>query len=291
VLRRLGRTLALVVPVVILALPMPATAGPRGVFVAECRYSHSLRDDPIMLPGQPGASHRHDFFGNGSTDADSTVRSMLRAGTTCSLRADTAGYWFPTGYLDGVRLVPTFAKVYYFGRVGRRVEPPPRGLEVVGGDPASASSADNPHVTWSCGASGTRRSPIVDHPYDCTRLAKRWNFVDSIVARVELPSCWDGDGRAPDDVAYAVGGRCPAGFGHRLTTLHMQVHYGVLDPCRPSAWCSAASDGRNVTLTLSSGPYSTFHADLWNTWHQSALERLVRRCLDRHVVCGTVADR
>jgi hypothetical protein len=163
-------------------------------------------------------------------------------------------------------------------------------LRIVGGDAAAASPAGNPRVTWSCGAAGTRRSPIVDHPYDCTRLSERWDFVDSIVARVELPSCWDGAARGHDDVAYAIGGRCPEGFPHRLTTLHLQVHYGILDPCRRSSWCSPKGTGRNVILTLSSGPFYTFHADLWNTWHQAALDRLVTRCLYRHIVCGTVSD-
>ena len=44
---------------------LPAIANPpRGFFVTHCGFSHSLRDDPIMLPGAPGASHRHEFFGS-----------------------------------------------------------------------------------------------------------------------------------------------------------------------------------------------------------------------------------
>jgi hypothetical protein len=267
---------------------LTAVADPRGVFVAECGYSHSLRDDPIVHPGDPGASHRHDFFANTSTNASSTVRTMLAASTTCLLAKDTAGYWFPTGYFDGVRLVPTLAKVYYFGRPRDAVEAPPRGLQIVAGNAGAASPAGNPHVTWSCGAAGTRRSPIVDHPYDCRGLARRWHFVDSVVARVELPSCWDGTGLAPSDLAYVDSGGCPTGFEHRLPGLHMQVHFGILDPCRPHQRCSANGNGRHVVLSLSSGPFYTFHADLWNTWHEHALKRLVRRCLDHHIRCQNV---
>ena len=50
--------------------------GPQGTvgqFVVECGYSHSAPDDPIVYPGQPGMSHEHDFFGNVTTDADSTL--------------------------------------------------------------------------------------------------------------------------------------------------------------------------------------------------------------------------
>src|SRR5262245_50693169 len=30
-------------------------------FVENCRYSHQAPDDPIVFPGQPGASHQHTF--------------------------------------------------------------------------------------------------------------------------------------------------------------------------------------------------------------------------------------
>ena len=39
-----------------------ASAGSPG-WITECPYSHSAPDDPIRFPGQPGASHLHDFFG------------------------------------------------------------------------------------------------------------------------------------------------------------------------------------------------------------------------------------
>ena len=273
-----------------IAVTTPASAEPRGVFVAHCTYSHSLPDDPIVHPGMPGGSHLHDFFGNTTTDAASTIRDMLAARTTCSLSSDTAGYWFPAASLGPTALVPTFAKVYYFGVARGRVEALPPGLRIVAGNPEASSPEDNPHVTWSCGAKGARRTPIIDHPYDCTRLSERWEFVDSVVARVELPSCWDGTGLEPSDLAYVEDRAGPDGFGHRLPGMRMQVHVGVLNPCAPRTTCRSGGTSENVILQLSSGPFFTLHADLWNTWHQHALERLVLRCLDAHRRCGTVSD-
>lgn len=55
--------------------PDRVIAGPqggRGQFVVECGFSHVATDDPIVHPGQPGASHEHVFFGNTTTDAAST---------------------------------------------------------------------------------------------------------------------------------------------------------------------------------------------------------------------------
>src|SRR5215216_5502680 len=61
-----------------------------GVFSTLCRYSHSAPDDPIVHPGMPGMSHLHDFFGNVTTNADSTYDSLLGQETTCTRPEDTA---------------------------------------------------------------------------------------------------------------------------------------------------------------------------------------------------------
>ena len=66
--RRLG--LAAMLALSLLAVPaIPATAAATsGSFVTQCDFSHRLPDDPIVFPGQPGASHSHDFTGNRSTN-------------------------------------------------------------------------------------------------------------------------------------------------------------------------------------------------------------------------------
>lgn len=273
-------------------LDAPAWAAPpRGVFVTRCTFSHSLRDDPIMFPGEAGASHRHEFFGSSRTNATSTRRRMIAGPTTCSIAVDTAAYWFPSGFRGRTRLRPTLSKAYYFGLPEHSVLVPPPGSKLIGGNPSASSAEDNPHATWSCGASGPHQTPIADHPYDCTPFAARWSFVDSVVARIEFPNCWNGTGRGPEDVVYSVDHRCPAGFRNKVPAFRTQIHFGILDPCLPRSWCGPASTGKDVVLRLSSGPYYTLHADFWNTWHQRAFSRLVHRCLDRHQHCGVVADR
>ncbi len=236
-MRLLGRrvSIAFAAVTLVFAIGSEASADPRGVFVVRCGYSHSLPDDPILHPGHPGKSHLHDFFASTTTSASSTIEDMRQAPTTCVFSRDTAGYWFPAAYMGDVQIVPTFSKTYYFGVAGSVVEPIPRGLQLVGGDASAASGAQNVHASWHCGAKGTSRTPKVDHPYDCTRFAKRWSFVDGIVARVELPSCWNGVGRGPADLAYPVDGACPSGYKHRLPLVRMQVHLGIFDPCAGNA--------------------------------------------------------
>src|SRR5919107_6060821 len=74
--------------------------GPTGEsFVVNCGFSHEKQVDPIVDPGPSGTNpdgtpvtpshHMHHFFGNTTTDSDSTLQSLRDAasrpdhGTTC----------------------------------------------------------------------------------------------------------------------------------------------------------------------------------------------------------------
>lgn len=274
--------------VVFIVAPVSAAWADRGAFVTSCNYSHSLKDDPIVFPGQAGASHRHDFFGSESTKASSTVRSLRSSPTTCLLKSDTAAYWMPTAYLDSRRIRPDRVRAYYFGVAkGTVVTIPPR-LEMIAGNRDATTPDENPHVHWFCGAAQdlSIATPLSGHPYDCTRYARNNAFVDGIVAKIDFANCWNGVGTAPSDVAYADHG-CPDGFPYVLPRLILRVHYGIMDPCAgatPCRWNRAPAE--NMNLTLSSGTYATYHSDFWNAWHQRPLNRLVRDCLNVHIDCG-----
>src|SRR4026209_2008025 len=70
-------------------------------FFSVCRLSHFAPDDPIVRPALPGASNPHEFFRNTSTNARSSLASLLAHGTTCTRKADTAAYWVPALYRNG----------------------------------------------------------------------------------------------------------------------------------------------------------------------------------------------
>src|SRR4029079_1840466 len=82
-----------------------ATAGSSSSgFFSHCQVSHFGQMDPIMSPGRMSA-HRHEFFGNTTTDASSTLRSMLAGNTTCSAAGDNARYFVPAAVRpDGLRV-------------------------------------------------------------------------------------------------------------------------------------------------------------------------------------------
>jgi uncharacterized protein DUF1996/beta-propeller repeat-containing protein len=279
-MRIVRRALGLLLPLALLA-PSPADgASGIGQFVLRCGYTHTLADDPIVFPNQPGASHLHDFFGNTTVNAFSTVNSLLRGDTTCRVPSDTAGYWAPTTYLNGKQLRPKAMRIYYFGDPNGQVGTIPPGLQMIGGNKEATSPAENPHVHWYCGQIKGERTPLMDTPYDC-RPWRAFHFVDGVIAVIEMPSCWNGVGLTPEDVAYPVGGQCPGGFPHAIPRLSQRVHLGIMNPLNP--------DG-TVAVRLSSGPYYTLHSDFWNTWQQERLDQLVQECLAAGVHCGSIDE-
>jgi hypothetical protein len=88
-------------------------------------FSHYAPDDPIRNFGAPGVSHLHCFFGNGTTNAFSTYKSLRnRALTSTAMGTDVngTGYWYPCIVVpnrdgDGVAYVvkPDTIVVYYAG--------------------------------------------------------------------------------------------------------------------------------------------------------------------------------
>ena len=71
--------------------PVPASAAPDflGAFRFICNPGQVLPDDPIVYPGQPGASHLHQFYGNTGANAFSTYSTEKKA----ALKADSHQFY------------------------------------------------------------------------------------------------------------------------------------------------------------------------------------------------------
>lgn len=242
------------------AEPRPASpAGPLhdGIFLSMCRPSHVASDDAIVHPGEPGASHQHEFFGNVTTSADSTYRTLRAGGTTCRIAADTAAYWVPSLYADGQRVAPLKVNAYYLAGRGRgRIAPFPAGLKIIAGDGQAAAPQSLAITGWKC--SGVRLVGLSADPRTCPTGSHA-------VLVMRFPDCWNGEDLDSADhrshMAYRVRGACPAGFPVRVPRLALNVHYDL-----PGT----------TGLTLASGSIHSAHADFFNAWNQVALARLVR---------------
>jgi hypothetical protein len=273
-MRRLS---ALTAAALVLGLLVPAAArADEGTWVLQCRFTRSLPDDPIVHPRMPGMSHLHDFIGNATVNAASTYQSMRAGATTCP-EGDTAGYWVPALYRDGVKVDPAGRGVRQQVYVsadnlapGTHIEPFPPDLRIVVGNAHATRPSENPdlgeEIYWGCSDNSVGGKPLA--PPTCASGV--------ISLHVGFPNCWDGVLTHVDDTAHLrhpVGYRCPAGFPHALPRLILRAEYPV-------------GGGAGSRITLSSGPTFTAHGDFWNTWDQAKLRALVDGCLNAGRDCG-----
>jgi hypothetical protein len=141
-----------------------------------------------FLPCQPGAAHQHDFFGNTSTNAFSTVSSLTGKPTTCSRAGDTAAYWVPSLLNNGRRVVPGRVIAYYRTSGIRNIasiRPFPRGLKMIAGSSTATASTRSQLVSrtgTAVMASTVRRTCLVVPEHGRGHAA----------LRVEFPNCWNG---------------------------------------------------------------------------------------------------
>jgi hypothetical protein len=272
--RRAGCGTAMSAAVLLVALAflagLPATARADGIFVADCAFSHRASHDPIVFHDMPGASHSHEFFGNRSTRASSTLRSLRRSAGNCLPAADRSAYWTPTLYRHGRPLRAVQVQAYYqdFFRYGR-VLPFPPGLRVVAGR-ATATRPQRGVVRWTCRddqGEGAATPPACGPSF--------------VTLRITFPDCWDGRRLdSPDHqshMAYNRAGgmelgpqRCPESHPVVVPQLQLNVVYPVLD-------------GNGVTLA--SGSVLTAHADFFNGWRQSVLRHRVNDVLNGGKAC------
>jgi Domain of unknown function (DUF1996) len=278
--RRTAMRAALLLPALALVAGAPAGARADGIFVADCAFSHRAADDPIVLHDMPGWSHSHDFFGNGSTDASSTLRYLRRSAGNCVPAQDRSAYWTPTLYRKGRALKAVHVQAYYqdFFRYGR-VLPFPPGLRMVAGRP-TARAPQRGVVRWTCQqdhAQGDAKVPSCGSTF--------------VTLRITFPDCWDGRRLdSPDHRSHmAYNGadgmelgpqRCPGSHPIVVPQLQLNVVYPI-------------HDGKRVTLA--SGSVPTAHADFFNGWKPSVLRHRVDHILnggkacDDYLGCATIS--
>lgn len=223
-------------------------------FIVGCTESHRNHDDLIVFPGQPGASHEHVYVGARSNDAFSTVASMQSSGTTCGTPGDTAGYWGPA-FVAGYKIHPSKgALVYYSFGSGARAFPP--GLRMI----VRWTTPGN-RILFKCGpGSNTEtRTP----PSSCSS--------GMLVPVVTFPQWWNGQLDSPDHLSHMSYSRTAT---HSIELPRIKIY-----------WRTAVPAGAPINSNVSSGDYTTFHLDFFNSWRTGELERLMQRCAGTN--CGT----
>jgi hypothetical protein len=250
------RLLVGLVTLLLLGIAVPAAAISKTVKFP-CGWSHGpLNADPIVSPGVVSA-HAHEFFGNETTNKDSTFDSMVGQPTTCNFTGDTAGYWTPELLApDGSRIAPLRAVIYYDRMTSQSVVPYPNGLGViVGYGHTPFSSKQRSYYGWVC----DNRDPLQPNlsNVDCRPYTQANQFIS---ARFFFPFCLS-NGSLSYPVNYPSNDLCPSGT-QAVPRLREVFKWNV-------SYCPSC--------TLSSGGSETIHADFWNTWVPSGLQNLVNQ--------------
>ena len=245
-----------------------------------CTIDHFGPDDPIVFPGQPGDSHMHSFYGNTTTNANSTAASLMAAPSSCGRNmqtSDRSAYWIPSLYKKNADGSLTQVKngdqqmfIYYRrpgGTGGPKVQPFPPGLRMLAGRANATSPQPLFVVQWDC--SGGPEYPSIPQ---CPGGPSQ-----SLHASIEFPSCWDGrqldsaDHRSHMVYANVDSGACPADHPVSLPQITYEIDYPGI------------TGGPQYTLS-SHGPYS-MHADFIAAWDPQVQNALVTGCLNAGLHC------
>jgi hypothetical protein len=253
-----------------------------GAFRVTCDFSHMLADDPIVFPGQPGASHLHAFFGNTGANANSTAQSIAATGnSTCrGGTANRSAYWVPamidtrTHAPVKPRLANIYYKTGYNGIRPEQVQPFPAGLRMIAGN-AKNATAKGP-FRFQCVGKGSEAiwGPAIQN---CPQGAMLWQMVF-------FPQCWDGVNLdSPDHkshMSYPVNRACPATHPVPLPEITFNIVYDITEANAPLSW-RLSSDNYDRTLP---GGYSS-HGDWFNGWNDDVMRTWIRRCDQASLDC------
>jgi hypothetical protein len=258
--------------------PLPANPRRNPEFNATCTYSHAAPNDPIVFPGQPGASHMHSFVGNDGTNASTTFEDLMRfTASSCQPSQDHSAYWIPTLYERDQPVQPKQVVVYYGSLLDDKSKtvPMPQGLRMIMGDAMRQVPTPVGAVNQFYCAGG---------PLDGASRSRdgNWPVCDggTLHFTMRFPDCWDGQHLdSPDHkshVAFGAGGRCTDQFPVPIPAVTFSISYPT----------SGSVDG----FRLASGMASSMHGDGFFAWDENALGHRVKDCVVQVVQCNTAGE-
>ena len=290
---------------------IPVTGKPDvvGAFRFLCNAGQLLRDDPIVYPGQSGASHLHQFYGNLNANASSNYNSLRQSGqSSCMSPLNRSAYWMPA-MLDGVGNVvrPDYVSIYYKRRPASDPKCSltsgdaqaegncvglPNGLRFVFGynmlNPAeSPTGAAYFNCDGQTGTSG-HYATITQAAAACPTKQNPDGSYNKIGALIGAPNCWDGknldSANHRSHVSYMSYGdwgyaKCPATHPYVIPTFTMGAWYTV-DP-NLGTWHLSSDE-----MMPGAAPGTTFHADWFGAWDNQAEAMWLDNCINKLLSCS-----
>lgn len=302
------------------APPEPVEPGSwRGISRIQCHFSHSSYNDPIVRPGHENGAHLHSFYGNSSTDHNTTTASIYQqpASTCQGNELNGSSYWVPALLAPrydasdqpidddgdaGWQVVPaisgggnTHELFYYSAGIDDldAIQNIPAGLRIVAG--LSSTTFEGPQqdtaiVRWHCRSWASRDS--AGGPWSST--IPRCEMGDQVRFDIFFPSCWDGQHLDADDHASHMAYPITTGAGptalttcpdsHPVPLIRPSYHYAF--PVTPANAHPVTRDARgwrlasdDYTATDSSPGGASLHGDWMNGWHPEVLETILDNCI------------
>jgi hypothetical protein len=263
--------------------PVPAGVGNLPEFRADCQYSHSLADDPIVFPGLPGASHMHSFVGNNATAAGTAAEDLAKyTATTCKPVQDHSAYWVPTLYdnATGKAVETTGFRVYYRSLQNNASGqmPMPNGLRMIAGD--AKKSVPTPR-----GAQGQFYCAFYG-PGDIDGVARstngNWPICGGTATLhfiLQFPDCWDGEHldspNHKDHMAFGSGNACPAGHPVKIPAIAFDIAYGA----------KGTPDGYYLSSDKAGKSASSMHGDAFVMWDVDTMNKRTKDCVAQRRTC------
>lgn len=255
-----------------------ASAASVGQFEIYCNGAVKVGTfDPIVMPGMQMFGHEHVFYGNTTTDENSTPTSLVGQPTHCDEPGDAAAYWVPSVYINGELTPANNTDFYYTQRAAsfdtRKMHVWPAGLEIIAGNKNATGPQGDEPVYWGCGNGSIFDK--VDFVPSCPTNTR------GLQVHVIFPDCWDGVHLDSADhqshMSYSEKGsddfyHCDAAHPVELPTLILRFSWDGMYPYASS-------------VTFSNGQWYQFHADFMNGWDQSRLKFLFDHCIKAGIKC------
>lgn len=254
-----------------------------GEFRVACNFSHMLFDDPIVKPGQSGASHLHTFFGNSQTDANSTNASLVASGSSSCDGGimNRSGYWVPT-VIDtrtGRPIAPSGGNFYYKTEHRDVVVAPPKGLRMIAGSMMASSTQEHLHY-WCADKSDNNVSGDQGYIPSCA-------VGNHLMAVINFPAYWDGVNLDSADHKSHMSYAPDATHTVQIPDITFNVRYDIMSGDDTSKWRMSS----DMYDTSKPGGYS-LHGDWMNGWSndpvsgKSFSDIFTQYCLKAGVDCG-----
>ncbi len=246
-------------------------------WLVKCESVKVEQIDPIAQPGVSHGHHAHEFFGNPNVDPNTTTQSLMdtpMSDIECTDLNDKSAYWAPVVYQDGYPVEAVNFSAYYKSTTPD-VVPMPDGLRIIAGNAGATSNESSALVGyWMSREASTEE---VFSSIGATEMITPHRSGVALVLRINYPNCWDGVHLdSPDHQSHMAyfdeeTKTCPASHPVKVPQLTTFTSYGEIDG--------------GAGLTLSSGPWYTFHQDFWNAWSPNQMDELTQACLVDELNC------